>query len=329
MTTHGHDAIGRVGLPVLSPIRLPRSTTDLLLAARRRVLPTRPVVTGPSQTGFRPGPLRRSARISPADRRPPQHRTPSPRSPPATPSTPPTGAVTRPSSRNWGSMNGGAPAGSPNSPPTGPLSPVLEQCAATPRIRLVSVVDELTMAIHRVLEQCHHSLDQLWADDRMSSPGSPAGQRRDLRVVQQVLRTDELLRDGWELLSDGRSVDLDILRQFAHARSGDKKLQRETSRHVDTSTSSQVKAARPRNAASNADQETVRTGSSSWRMSRTQMRPMTSRNRNGLVRARADSQDEVRDGLMAEPRLRPRTAIGWTHSDAHILGLARTAARGG
>ena len=43
---------------------------------------------------------------------------------------------------------------------------------------------------------------------------------------------DELLRDGWELLSDRQAVDLDILRQFAHARSGDKKFQRETSRHV-------------------------------------------------------------------------------------------------
>lgn len=43
---------------------------------------------------------------------------------------------------------------------------------------------------------------------------------------------EELRRDGWELLSDLQAVDLDILRQFAHARSGDEKLQRETSRHV-------------------------------------------------------------------------------------------------
>ena len=43
---------------------------------------------------------------------------------------------------------------------------------------------------------------------------------------------DELRQDGWELLSDRQAVDLDILRQFAHARSGDKKFQRETSHHV-------------------------------------------------------------------------------------------------
>ena len=43
---------------------------------------------------------------------------------------------------------------------------------------------------------------------------------------------DEVLRDGWELLSDRQAVELDVLRQFAHARSGDEDLQRETSRQV-------------------------------------------------------------------------------------------------
>jgi hypothetical protein len=43
---------------------------------------------------------------------------------------------------------------------------------------------------------------------------------------------EKLRRDGWELLSDRQAVDLDILRQFAHARSGDEEFQREASRHV-------------------------------------------------------------------------------------------------
>lgn len=46
---------------------------------------------------------------------------------------------------------------------------------------------------------------------------------------------DGLRRDGWELLSDRQAVVLNILRQFAHARSGDKEFQREASRHVYTS----------------------------------------------------------------------------------------------
>lgn len=43
---------------------------------------------------------------------------------------------------------------------------------------------------------------------------------------------DGLRREGWELLSDGHAVVLDVLRQFAHARSGDQEFQREVSRHV-------------------------------------------------------------------------------------------------
>jgi hypothetical protein len=43
---------------------------------------------------------------------------------------------------------------------------------------------------------------------------------------------DGLRHAGWEYLSDRQAVALDILRQFAHARSGDKEFQREASRYV-------------------------------------------------------------------------------------------------
>jgi hypothetical protein len=41
-----------------------------------------------------------------------------------------------------------------------------------------------------------------------------------------------LRQDGWELLSDRQAVVLDILRQFAHARSGDATFQHEASHRV-------------------------------------------------------------------------------------------------
>ena len=41
-----------------------------------------------------------------------------------------------------------------------------------------------------------------------------------------------LRHDGWEHLSDRQAVALDILRQLAHARSGDTQFQHETSRHI-------------------------------------------------------------------------------------------------
>ena len=43
---------------------------------------------------------------------------------------------------------------------------------------------------------------------------------------------EALRQDGWELLSDRQAVVLDILRQFAHARSGDTQFQHEVSHRV-------------------------------------------------------------------------------------------------
>ena len=43
---------------------------------------------------------------------------------------------------------------------------------------------------------------------------------------------EALRQDGWELLSDRQAVVLDILRQFAHARSGDTQFQQEVSQRV-------------------------------------------------------------------------------------------------